>query len=76
MVVVRGGGGGGGGRGGAERKVHQWLHVQRFAGWLSQILRREFTHARNFNSKFPPKVCACADFRRKFVQTNQQTSIQ
>ena len=49
--------------------------MQRFAGWLSQILRREFAHAQNFNSKFLPKVNACADFRRKFVTTNLQTSV-
>ena len=56
-----------GGGGGVARVV------QRLAGWLSQILRREF--AQNFNSKSPPKVSACADFRRKFVTTNLQTSI-
>ena len=54
----------------------QCLSVQRFAGWLSQILRREFTHARNFNSKSSPKVGACADSRCKFVTTNLQTSVQ
>ena len=62
------GGGGGGGGGGEGARV-----VQRLAGWLSQILRREF--AQNFNSKSSPKVSACADFRRKFVTTNRQTSV-
>ena len=39
--------------------------VQRFAGWLVQICD-ENSHMRGiFNSKFPPKVCACADFHRK-----------
>ena len=56
-------------------KSYYLVMVQRFAGWLSQILRREFAHARNFNSKSPPKVSACADFRRKFVTTNLQTSV-
>ena len=55
--------------------VHVATVLQRFAGWLSQILRREFAHARNFNSKSPPKVSACADFRHKFVTTNLQTSV-
>ena len=39
-------------------------------------LRREFAHARNFQFKIPTKSCACAIFRRKFVTTNLQTSVQ
>ena len=39
------------------------------------VVTREFAHARNFNSKSPPKVSACADLRRKFVTTNLQTSV-
>ena len=38
-------------------------------------LRREFAHARNFLFKIPTKSCACANFRRKFVTTNLQTSV-
>ena len=46
--------------------------VCRLVGTNSQ---REFAHARNFECKIPPKVCACADSRRKFVPTNLQTSV-
>ena len=48
------------------------MKLQRLVG---TNLRREFAHAWTFESKIPPKVCACADFRRKFVPTNLQTSV-
>ena len=51
------------------------LPIQRFAGWLAQICDENSRMRGIFNSKFPPKVCACADFRRKFVPTNLQTSV-
>ena len=50
--------------------------VQRFAGWLSQICDENLRMRGIFSSKFPPKVCAHAAFRRKFVPTNLQTSVQ
>ena len=47
--------------------------VQGFAGWLAQICGENSRMRKIFNSKSPPKVCACADFHRKFVPTNLQT---
>ena len=49
--------------------------LQRFAGWLAQICDENSCMRGIFNSKFPPNVCECVDFRRKFVPTNLQTSV-
>ena len=35
------------------------LSVQRFAGWLAQICDENSSMHGIFNSKFPPKECAC-----------------